>query len=271
MPFKTDVRDIMGMSRMRGCFSSTNTRHSLASACSRQTYGDSGWRVFGAKMASGIYEIRNTINGHRYIGSTANLKQRWRKHHSDLNKGRHHSIYLQHAWNKYGEDVFVFDVLEEWGIEFLISMEQWWMNMLCPEYNMSPVAISCLGVKHTEEAKAKQSALMIKRFQDPKERAKIGLTSKGRKHTPETKAKMSATHKGRVHSLERRANNSASKMGHEVSRETREKISASNKGKKHTPEWCAWHSERMRGNTYTKGKPWSPARRAAHEATSKGE
>ena len=40
----------MNMSRMRGCFSSTNTRHSLASACPRPTYGDSGWRVFGADM-----------------------------------------------------------------------------------------------------------------------------------------------------------------------------------------------------------------------------
>lgn len=50
MPFKTGIRDIIGLSRMRGCFSSTNTRHSLASACPRPTYGDSGWRVFGANM-----------------------------------------------------------------------------------------------------------------------------------------------------------------------------------------------------------------------------
>ena len=42
--------DTIGLSRMRGCFSSTNTRHSLASACPRPTYGDSGWRVFGADM-----------------------------------------------------------------------------------------------------------------------------------------------------------------------------------------------------------------------------
>lgn len=263
----SDNRGIMGMSRVSGRLLFTLKAPSFtASVCPRQVGEQRGRWVFGMDMTSGIYEIRNTINGHRYIGSTANLKRRWRKHRSDLNKGRHHSVYLQRAWNKYGDAAFVFEILEKWNIEFLVSMEQWWMNMLSPEYNIAPVARSCLGVKHTEETKANKSAFMIRRFRDPEERAKIGLTSKGRKHTPESKAKIGAAHRGRIHSSEWRANNAASKMGHEVSPETREKISASNKGKKHTPEWCAWHSERMRGNTYTKGKPWSPARRAAQKA-----
>ena len=29
---------------------------------------------------SGIYEIRNVLNNHRYIGSSVDIKKRWRDH-----------------------------------------------------------------------------------------------------------------------------------------------------------------------------------------------
>ena len=30
--------------------------------------------------ASGIYQIRNLVNGKRYVGSAVNLRARWRQH-----------------------------------------------------------------------------------------------------------------------------------------------------------------------------------------------
>jgi hypothetical protein len=56
-------------------------------------------------MASGIYQIRNKANGHRYVGSSNNIQERWHKHISDLNRNKHHSRHLQNAWNKYGSAV----------------------------------------------------------------------------------------------------------------------------------------------------------------------
>ena len=170
---------------------------------------------------SGVYEILNTTNGHRYVGSAVNLKSRWVDHKKRLRGGAHENGHLQNAWNKYGEDTFEFDVLEYWEPEFLVGMEQWWMNMLQPEYNIAPVAGSRLGIPHTAKAKAKMSAANMGKKsrlgQSPTKETRAKLSAKsmgntnclGRKLTDETKARMSAANKGRKHSSESRANMSA--------------------------------------------------------------
>lgn len=60
-----------------------------------------------------IYKIRNLINGNFYVGSTTNRKERWRTHRNKLRGGRHHCRHLQAAWAKYGEERFIFEVVEE--------------------------------------------------------------------------------------------------------------------------------------------------------------
>ena len=65
------------------------------------------------KTNSGIYEILNTINGKRYIGSAVNFNERWMNHKKMLKKGIHHSIHLQRAWNNHGGGSFEFSVLFE--------------------------------------------------------------------------------------------------------------------------------------------------------------
>jgi group I intron endonuclease len=59
-----------------------------------------------------IYKIINTINNKFYVGSTTNTKERFRVHRTRLRANRHHSKHLQAAWNKYGEDAFVFHVIQ---------------------------------------------------------------------------------------------------------------------------------------------------------------
>lgn len=61
---------------------------------------------------SGIYQIRNTVNGKVYVGSAIKILKRWREHKTSLRKGVHHSKHLQKAWVKYGEECFVFEVIE---------------------------------------------------------------------------------------------------------------------------------------------------------------
>ena len=64
-------------------------------------------------MDIGIYTITNTINNKKYVGSTCKLHKRWGQHKTDLRFNRHFNSKLQNAWNKYGEDKFVFEILEE--------------------------------------------------------------------------------------------------------------------------------------------------------------
>lgn len=223
-------------------------------------------------MNSGIYTITNNMNGHRYVGSAVDLKDRFRCHRQHLNKETHGNTYLQRAWNKYGENAFKFEILECWEPELLISMEQWWMNMLCPEYNIAPVAGNSLGVKHSKKTRANMSI------------AHMGHRNNlGYKHTAETRANMSAAHMGNKPSNETRAKMSVAQKSRKrppCSKETRAKISAALKGRKRKPlseehkanvsmarmGHKASEETRAKISAAMKGKPWSPARREAQEA-----
>lgn len=57
-----------------------------------------------------IYEIKNTINGKRYIGQSQPTNNiRLNNHRYALRCGTHSNSHLQSAWNKYGEKVFVWN------------------------------------------------------------------------------------------------------------------------------------------------------------------
>ena len=51
------------------------------------------------KNLSGIYKL--IVNDKFYIGSAKNIGIRLSKHILDLERNKHHSIYLQRSWNKY--------------------------------------------------------------------------------------------------------------------------------------------------------------------------
>lgn len=114
---------------------------------------------------SGIYQILNKVNGKSYIGSSINLTWRKTKHFTELRTQKHHSIILQKAFNKYGENNFEFKILANCLPEYLIKLEQWFIDNTNPEYNVSKVAGSCLGVKRRKESiekriKTEQSNLL---------------------------------------------------------------------------------------------------------------
>lgn len=63
-------------------------------------------------MESGIYIIKNLVNGKVYVGSAKVFRIRWNRHLNDLRKGTHSSIKLQRAYNKYGIENFEFKKIE---------------------------------------------------------------------------------------------------------------------------------------------------------------
>jgi group I intron endonuclease len=173
-----------------------------------------------------IYKILNNKNGKFYIGSAKNLRNRWKRHRWELNKGQHHSSHLQRAWNKHGKENFTFIVLEEVAREEdLIPAEQKWLDQTRSYdreigYNTNPTAGSWLGTKHTDEAKKRMSA-----------------ARKGKKATSEAKRRMSEAAKGRS-----------------KSEEHRRKIREANSGEKGSGAKLTWEEVREMRAIYDRGE-----------------
>jgi group I intron endonuclease len=115
-------------------------------------------------IKSGIYKITNTIDNKVYYGSSENIIRRWRDHKSCLRRNCHHSKYLQHAWNKYGEGNFIFEIVcLENDQEKLLVLEQKFIDdfdSTNPKngYNISKIAGSAFkNMHHSEETKRIQS------------------------------------------------------------------------------------------------------------------
>ena len=127
---------------------------------------------------SGIYQIRNKVNGKLYIGSTCNFKKRKSEHFNVgkcLKKGNHHNRYLQRSFNKYGENSFVFEIIFLCSIENLLYYEQKFLDFYVVKnmYNIAPTAGNSLGVKHSKKTKENMRKANL-----------------GRKHSEEAKRKM---------------------------------------------------------------------------------
>jgi len=96
---------------------------------------------------SGIYKITNTVSGKFYVGSSYNILKRFTQHKGDLRKGTHGNSKLQNAWNKYGEDAFKLEVLCKCPSEYVIKLEQWFVDNINPYYNIrKKVVESNLGI-----------------------------------------------------------------------------------------------------------------------------
>ena len=224
---------------------------------------------------SGIYQILNTVDGHRYIGSAVSLAKRWINHRASLRRGDHRNVHLQRAWNKYGEAAFELRVIGMCPPADLIRMEQHLLDDMRPEYNISPTAGSSLGIVSSPETRAKLSLVNKGRKNGPfstEHRANLSAAKKGKRRgppSPEHRAKISASNKGKTQSPEHRAKISAAKKGKTHSPETRAKMSEAHRGKTHSPE------ARVKLSIANKGKRLSPETRAkmskAHLMRSKNE
>lgn len=110
------------------------------------------------KKISAIYKIFCTESGKSYIGSAVCFKSRWATHRHLLRSNKHGNRHLQNSWVKYGENSFVFSVIENCPSQELIDREQYWIDMYKaydPMFGMnnSPTASTTLGFRHSEETK----------------------------------------------------------------------------------------------------------------------
>lgn len=168
-----------------------------------------------------IYKISNIINNKFYIGSTKYFINRRREHIYTLNKKTHRNKYLQRAWDKYGQENFKFEILEEnVDKDKLLEREQFYLDTLKPYleeigYNLNPTAGSNLGFKMPKEAIEK-----------------IRKANTGKKHSEETKKRISEIQIGKkrkfiskflISQKCRGEKNPAAKLNWELVREIRNK------------------------------------------------
>ena len=178
-------------------------------------------------MASGIYQITNSINGKIYIGSAENLATRKRNHFNDLRVNRHGNQQLQRSFNKYGKSCFNFSILHECDIDMLIFFEQYFIDDIPVNrlYNICLIAGSSLGLKRSEESKKKMSISKTGKKLSDEHRHKLSLAKTGKTRSREVRLKMSINRTGKIHTEETRAKLSISQTGKKHSKETRAKMS----------------------------------------------
>lgn len=103
----------------------------------------------------GIYMIFNMVNGHRYIGSSKDVQQRLQSHRALLRNQHHYNPHLQRAWDMYSERSFKYSILEFCTPEERIAREQYYVDTLKPEYNISKDIVEL--PPYTEESNRKHS------------------------------------------------------------------------------------------------------------------
>jgi group I intron endonuclease len=179
-----------------------------------------------------IYRITNMANGKFYIGSAESFARREWQHKYALRRNEHKNPRLQAAWNKYGEEMFVFEVIEEIAPDRnAFDIENTYLHKVVGQedcYNINTDAVGMrTGIKLTAETKQRIST---------NRKGKHG----GEKHyrfgktvSEETKAKIGDAQRGKPKA-----------PGRKVSEEGRAKIQAAA---------AAGHYSHWEGRTHTEG------------------
>lgn len=212
-------------------------------------------RLLEDHSKSGVYQILNTVNGKRYVGSAVDFRRRWNSHKNKANQGLHHNRHFQSAWLTYGENAFVFSVLEYTSRCNAVLVEQKYIDTFHATdgdygYNMSPAAGSQLGFKKTAESIEKSASAIRGRKRSAEAVEKTAAAHRGTKRSEAVRQKISEAASRRKrgrHSLETRRKISQWQIGRKMSPEAIEKMAATKRGVKRSDESRRKQSETMTG------------------------
>ena len=154
------------------------------------------------QLNSGVYII--SYNNKNYVGSSSNLKKRIREHFNCLKRNAHPNSRLQRAYNKYGVDVFLYKIVATCSSEYLIKLEQWFIDNTKNTVNLSPFAYSSKGRVPKKSTRKKISKALMGRIISEETRQLLSKSKLGKPQpkSKETKEKMSKAKKGIVFSEE---------------------------------------------------------------------
>jgi group I intron endonuclease len=112
------------------------------------------------------------------------------------------SSLICRALLKYGYSKFKLEILEYCEPSILIEREQYYIDLLKPEYNILKVAGSLFGYKHTVESLQKMSEIAKNRSEETIDKLRKAALGKTYTHTEETKKKISEAMLGKKHTDE---------------------------------------------------------------------
>ena len=147
------------------------------------------------KNKSAIYCVLNSITGHKYIGSasTNRINSRFRSHCINYSGNKR----LKEAIKEYGLENFKFLILEYVPILVLkenlkkshlalLHLEQSYLNLYSPEYNILQLTTSSIGYTHSNETRLK-----MKENYSEERKIRIGNLNKKKIYTEEEKQSLS--------------------------------------------------------------------------------
>lgn len=157
------------------------------------------------KGKAGVYRWKNIDSGKMYVGSSVDLYRRFLQYYNIKYITRvSKSSLISRALLKHGYSKFELDILEICDPSIVIEREQYYIDILKPDYNILQVAGSLFGYKHTEESLAKMKQIALNRSDETKAKLREAALGKTYNHTEETKMKLRNAILGKKHTEETR-------------------------------------------------------------------
>ena len=108
----------------------------------------------------GVYRWINKISGNTYVGSSINISVRMYTYFS-LRSLAKSNRPIDRALLKHGFSNFSLEILEYCNEDNVLKREQYFIDLMKPEYNIVQTAGSTLGYKHTPESLAKMRDFIL--------------------------------------------------------------------------------------------------------------
>lgn len=214
------------------------------------------------KRKSGIYKITNMINNKIYIGSAVDFYDRFSHHRKRLRGGYHSNTHLQRSFDKYGENNFIFEIIEiVEDKSMLLDREQYWLDYTkCYDrnigYNIAKNARSpMLGVKLSDEQKKRISEIHKGKSLSDEHKKKMSESQKGIKKSDRQREIMHQASKNYWSNDENKEKQSKRmKSAHKDNPELRNHLINYNKNRIVTEKERQSISERKRGSNHHNAK-----------------
>lgn len=192
-----------------------------------------------------IYKITCIKSSKIYVGSTKRSPmQRMKEHFRRLRNQSHSNVIMKSEWRKYGEESFVFDVIEVCDDEILTQREDHYISVLG---SLAPNGFNCQTADRPEMTDVTRSKMS---------KSKTGELNSfyGKKHSDTSRARMSNSLKGVRLTNEHRESIRSSMMGDKNpfygkthSEETKKKISEKGRARTTSAETRLKQSQALKG------------------------